>query len=120
MKTVMLLITLMATVPASANELSCGTWNVFPESARIFYVSGYRDGISMAVRIAPVALGKPEVSDKSYGKIHNALFGGETIGELVSRISIFCERNRTKNIVSTLLDFAVETAEKQLKSTKPK
>ena len=120
MKTLLLVLTLLAAVPARADELSCNTWDVFPQSARIFYVTGYRDGISMAVRIAPMALGKPEFTEKSYAEIHDALFGGESVGELVSRISIFCELNRTKNVISTLLDFAVETAEKKVGTTAPK
>jgi hypothetical protein len=120
MKILLLVLTLLAAVPASAAELDCLTWNVYPQSAKIFYVTGYRDGIAMAVRIAPMALGKPEVAEKSYAEIHDALFGGESVGELVNRISIFCESNRTKNVISTLLDFAVETAEKKFKTTAPK
>ena len=120
MKILLLVLTLLAAVPASAAELDCLTWNVYPQSAKIFYVTGYRDGIAMVVRIAPMELGKPEVAEKSYAEIHDALFGGESVGELVNRISIFCERNRTKNVISTLLDFAVETAEKKFKTTAPK
>jgi len=120
MKILLLALTLMTAATATAAELDCNTWNVYPQSAKIFYVSGYRDGISMAVRIGPMATGKPEVSEKTYAEIHNALFGGETVSELVTRISVFCERNRTKNVISVLLDFAVETAEKRTRSATPR